>query len=103
MYLIAFTVPETHVEEVKTAMFNAGAGQQGAYSHCAWQTLGTGQFMPMEGNQAFIGETNTIETLPEYRVEMISDKQCIQEVVAALKQAHPYEVPYYQVITIEAI
>ena len=42
MYQIIFYVPATHVEQVKNAMFAAGAGNIGAYSHCAWQTLGEG-------------------------------------------------------------
>ena len=56
MYLLFFLVPETHLELTKNALFAVGAGSIGHYSHCAWQTLGEGQFMPLSGSDAFIGE-----------------------------------------------
>ena len=102
MYLLAFTVPESHLEIVKKAIFDAGAGKSGNYSHCCWQTLGEGQFMPLEGSQAFIGKINTIEKVSEYKVETLCEASCIEAVIVALKNAHPYEVPFYQVIKIEA-
>ncbi len=101
MYKIYFYVPVDHAEPVKNAMFKAGAGTIGPYACCAWQVLGEGQFMPLEGSNAFIGEQNQLEKVPEYRVEMICDSQCIQNVIRALKEAHPYEQPAYQVFRIE--
>lgn len=101
MYKICFYVPPTHAEEVKNALFAAGAGKLGLYSCCAWQTLGEGQFMPLEGSQAFIGEQNRLEKVAEYQVEMICDDQYIQAAIAALKKAHPYEEPAYQVWRVE--
>ncbi|HLF67331.1 MAG TPA: NGG1p interacting factor NIF3, partial [Gammaproteobacteria bacterium] len=74
MYKICFYVPEAHAEEVKMAMFEAGAGKIGRYSCCAWQTLGTGQFMPLSGSHAFIGETDRLEKVIEYKVEMVCDE-----------------------------
>ena len=53
MYSLCFYVPESHVEEVKQALFDAGAGRIGDYGSCAWQVLGTGQFQPMEGSEPF--------------------------------------------------
>ncbi|HVY53015.1 MAG TPA: NGG1p interacting factor NIF3 [Gammaproteobacteria bacterium] len=101
MYKICFYVPETHTEEVKKAMFAAGGGKLGLYSCCAWQALGEGQFMPLEGSHAFIGEENRLEKVSEYKVEMVCEDNLIQEVVKALKQAHPYEEPAYQVWRLE--
>ena len=103
MYKIIFHVPVAHVEVVKNAMFAAGAGNIGAYSHCAWQTLGEGQFMPLEGSDPFIGEKNQIEKIPEYKVEMICDDKLIQSVITALKSAHPYEEPAYFITRMEKI
>ena len=71
MYNISFYVPEDYTEQVKTALFDAGAGRIGDYLHCAWQTKGTGQFMPLQGSNAFIGEINCLEKVVEYKVEMM--------------------------------
>ena len=101
MYKICFYVPTSHAEIVKTAMFAKGAGKIGAYSCCAWQVLGEGQFMPLENNHAYIGEEGRLEKLPEYKIEMICKKEHIQAVIQALKQVHPYEEPAYQVWAIE--
>lgn len=101
MYKICFYVPITHVDQVKNAMFASGAGKIGNYSYCAWQILGEGQFMPLEGSNAFIGAQNYLEKVAEYKVEMVCDSQYIREVVAALKEAHPYEEPAYQIIKLE--
>lgn len=101
MYKVSFYVPETHAEEVKNAMFSAGAGKIGDYSHCAWQVAGIGQFLPLEGSDAFIGTIGKIEQTPELKVEMVCSSDCIREVIAALKTAHPYEEPAYQVIKVE--
>lgn len=98
MYLICFYVPIDHAEKVKNAMFTAGAGKIGQYSGCAWQTLGHGQFMPLEGSHAFIGEKHQLTTVQELKIEMVCTDEYIYAVVAALKQAHPYETPAYHVI-----
>ncbi len=60
MYKISFYVPEPDANQVKEAMFAAGAGVLGAYDHVAWQTLGTGQFRPLNGSNPSIGELNEI-------------------------------------------
>ncbi|BCA94543.1 structural toxin protein (hemagglutinin/hemolysin) RtxA [Legionella antarctica] len=102
MYKLCFHVPETHLENVKHAIFNAGAGRMGQYSHCCWQVCGEGQFMPLAGSNAFIGDVCQLEQVAEYKVETVCDKSCIDEVIAALKFAHPYEVPSYQVWSLES-
>jgi hypothetical protein len=79
------------------AVFRAGAGQMGDYDCCAWQVRGQGQFRPLEGSKPFIGEQGEIERVDEYRVETICDADKISAVVAALKLAHPYEEPAYDV------
>lgn len=98
MYQLIFYVPDTHLERVKAAVFSAGAGRLGDYDSCCWQTLGQGQFRPLGASQPFIGEHNTTEFVSEYRVEMIVAGEFIDEVIAALKTAHPYEMPAYHAI-----
>lgn len=95
MYKLAFFVPETHVETVKAAVFATGAGRIGDYDCCAWQTLGQGQFRPLDGSDPFLGKTGEVETVAEYRVELVCEDHLIGPAVAALKAAHPFEEPAY--------
>ena len=101
MYKICVFVPETAVEQVKQAMFAAGAGKIGDYDSCCWQTMGQGQFRPLEGSSPFIGEQNRIETVAEYRIEMVCADELIKDAVAAMKNSHPYEEPAYDVWKLE--
>lgn len=97
MYKIAFYVPESHKEQVKSAMFEQGAGRFDGYDYCSWETQGTGQFRPLDGSQPFIGKANQVECVDEYRVEMICKQDLIKAVITALLESHPYEVPAYEV------
>ncbi len=101
MYILYFLVPESHLEVVKNAIFTTGAGSIGNYQQCAWQTLGQGQFLPLPGSNAFIGEVNQLEKVSEYKVEIICTSAQINAAVQAMKAAHPYEEPAYQVIKCE--
>ncbi|AHF66329.1 Nif3-like dinuclear metal center hexameric protein [Pseudomonas cichorii] len=102
MYKLAFFVPASHVEQVKNAVFAAGAGRIGAYDHCSWQVLGQGQFRPLDGSQPFIGHGGVVETVEEWKVEMVVADEFIHQAVMALKQSHPYETPAYEVWRLEA-
>lgn len=101
MYKLCFYVPESHLETVKAAVFGSGAGRIGAYDHCCWQVLGQGQFRPLPGSSPFIGEQDRIDSVAEYRVELVCADERIAAAVAALKQAHPYEEPAYDVVRLE--
>jgi len=95
-YRLDIYIPDTHLEQVKQAVFDAGAGRIGNYDSCCWQTKGDGQFRALEGSQAFIGQKNRLESVVEYKVELVCDLECIDDVIAALKNAHPYETPAFQ-------
>lgn len=97
MYKFIAYIPQTHLDSVKTALFAAGAGQLGAYSHCCWQTLGQGQFQPLQGAKPALGKIGRLETVAEWRVEVIVPDDCIHAVVQAYQNAHPYEVPAYDI------
>lgn len=103
MYKLAFFVPPSHVEQVKNALFAAGAGRIGAYDCCSWQVLGQGQFRPLDGSQPFIGQAGEVEQVQEWKVELVVADEVIQQAVAALKDSHPYEVPAYDVWKLEEI
>jgi hypothetical protein len=103
MYKIAFFVPADHKEKVKQAIFATGAGRIGNYDCCSWEVLGTGQFRALSGSNPFIGQQGVIETVQEYRVELVCQDHLIQAAVAALRSAHPYEEPAFDVWKLESI
>jgi len=95
--LVVF-VPETHVEALKDALFDAGAGRLGDYERCSWQALGQGQFQPNAAANPYLGSAGKLESVFEYRVEMVCDDSCLAGAVAALRKAHPYEEPAFDII-----
>jgi hypothetical protein len=90
-------VPETHAAAVRKALGDAGAGREGAYSHCSFSVKGTGRFTPLEGAHPFIGKPGVPEEVVEERIETICYKKDIKKIIEAMKKAHPYERPAYEV------
>jgi hypothetical protein len=103
MYKLAVFIPTKYVEKVKNAMFDAGGGQIGNYDRCCFQTKGTGQFRPGQDSQPFFGTHGNVEYVEEVKVEMVCSQSAVREVISAMKQAHPYETPAYNVLRIEEI
>jgi hypothetical protein len=103
MYKMCYFVPETHVEQTKQALFDTGAGRIGDYDCCAWQCRGQGQFRPLEGSDPFLGKAGEIEAVDEYKVELVCADELIRDALAALKRAHPYEEPAYEVYRMEEL
>ncbi|SDS99703.1 hypothetical protein SAMN05216271_3310 [Halopseudomonas sabulinigri] len=101
MYKLCFYVPVSHVEQVKQAVFAAGAGRLGNYDCCSWQTLGSGQFRPLGGSTPHLGVQDQVEQVEEYRVEMLCSQACLPQVICALKAAHPYEEPAFDYATVQ--
>lgn len=101
MYKLVFFVPADHKEAVKQAVFATGAGKIGDYDQCCWEVLGQGQFQPLATANPFIGEPGKLETVAEYRVELVCSDELIRPAVQAMKSAHPYEEPAYDVIKLE--
>lgn len=103
MYKLGFFVPKSHLEQVKQACFDAGAGRIGNYDSCAWQVLGQGQFRPLGGSDPAIGEHGKLEQVEEYKVEMVCGDETIAAVKAALLSSHPFEEPAYDIVRLEDI
>lgn len=101
MWKLTVFIPAEHLENVKEALFEAGAGATAhGYDRCCWQILGQGQFRPLEGSHPFIGSQGTSETVAEYRVEMLCGEERKSAVTEALLAAHPYEQPAYDWVKI---
>jgi len=99
-YKLCFFVPESHVEPVKAAVFAAGGGRIGDYDCCAWQTVGQGQFRALDGADPFIGKVGEVERVAEFKVELVCSAETIVPAINALKAAHPYEEPAYDVLSL---
>jgi hypothetical protein len=94
--LVVF-VPESALDAVRDALFEAGAGRIGDYLRCSWYTAGTGTFLGGEDADPAIGERGREERVPELRLETVFPAERQREVVAALRAAHPYEEPAFDV------
>lgn len=91
MFKLCFFVPDSHLETVKLALFEAGAGRIGDYDRCCWQTRGTGQFRPLVGANPHLGAVGEEERVEEWKVELVCDDDRIQSTLMALRKVHPYE------------
>jgi hypothetical protein len=94
--LVVF-VPEGALDSVRDAVFAAGAGRIGDYERCSWYTAGTGTFKGGETTEPTIGKAGREERVPEVRLETVFPAELQREVVAALRRAHPYEEPAFDV------
>ncbi len=94
-------VPNDYSEKVKNALFEAGAGNIGFYDECSFSISGTGTFRPIEGSDPFSGTLNVRENAHEKMISVIFENFKQQQIIAAMKSAHPYEEVAYQIIKLE--
>ena len=94
--LVVFVPPES-LDAVRDALFAAGAGRIGDYERCSWYTQGTGTFLGGESTSPTLGERGREERVAELRLETVFPADRHDEVVAALRRAHPYEEPAFDV------
>lgn len=92
--LVVF-VPEDHAEQVFAAITAAGAGWNGNYSHCTFQTSGVGTFLPRTGANPFRGDVGAVSSVPEVRLETIIPAWKRERIIKAMLAAHPYEEVAY--------
>ncbi len=97
-YKLVVFVPVDALARVSNAVFEAGAGWIGNYRSCGFHADGTGTFLPLEGAHPAIGELGKLEKVREYRFETIVPAARLEAVVEAMKKAHPYEMPAFDVI-----
>ncbi len=94
-------VPHAQLEQVRQAMFDAGAGEIGAYDSCSFNMEGTGTFRGGEGSHPFAGETGVFHKEPETRLETIIPASLAGKVVRAMTTAHPYEEVAYDIYPLD--
>jgi dinuclear metal center YbgI/SA1388 family protein len=91
-------VPAEHADQVRRAITAAGAGAIGAYDSCTFSTPGEGRFRPLDGAVPAIGQVGELEVVREVRVEAVCPRPLRRRIVDALRAAHPYEEPAFDVV-----
>ena len=98
--LVVF-VPEENADEISSALTKAGAGVIGEYTHCTFRTPGTGTFFGGEGTDPYTGEKGRLERVPELRLETVVPAHAAARAAAAIRAAHPYEEPAFDVYPVD--
>ena len=91
-------VPVDAAQVVRAALAEAGAGRIGDYDHASFSSAGEGRFRPLAGAQPTIGSVGVPEVVAEERIEVVLERRLRAEVVTAMRRAHPYEEPAYDVV-----
>jgi dinuclear metal center YbgI/SA1388 family protein len=94
-------VPGTHLEAVRSAVFEAGGGHIGRYSGCSFMTTGTGTFTAEEGARPFVGEKGKPHEASEWRLEIVFPSHLESRVTRAMRAAHPYEEVAFDVVRLD--
>lgn len=98
--LVVF-VPRSHVEAVRKALFESGAGAIGNYDECSYNTAGYGTFRPLEGSQPVIGQVGVQERVEETKIEVIFPAYLERKIIVSMLSTHPYEEVAYDVFSID--
>jgi dinuclear metal center protein, YbgI/SA1388 family len=94
-------VPKDYSEQVKEALFSAGAGNIGFYDECSFSIAGNGTFRPVEGSNPFSGQQNVRENAEENMISVIFEGYKQGRIISAMKSAHPYEEVAYQIYNLD--
>jgi dinuclear metal center YbgI/SA1388 family protein len=90
-------VPDKDLGRVSDALFAAGAGRIGEYGECSFRLAGTGTFFGSDAANPTVGEKGRREEVGEWRLEVVCPEAQVEAVVAAMRQAHSYEEPAFDV------
>jgi len=96
--IIVLSAPHQHVDDLLQAIHEAGGGRLGEYSHSAYLIQGEGRFMASAAAHPGIGKAGQLNKVGEVRIETFCDKKDAKRVLAAIRDAHPYEEPIMYLI-----
>lgn len=94
-------VPKTHLDQVRNAIAEAGAGQIGDYEACSFSISGTGRFRPLADANPFIGKPGELESVEEIKIEVTVPQPNLHAVISAMRGSHPYEEIAYDVVALQ--
>jgi len=100
-YKVAVFVPIEDSDTVTVAMFKAGAGNIGEYSHCSFGNVGIATFMGSGNSKPHVGKRERLESVPEIKIEMLVNRWNLNSVLAAIKKVHPYEEPAFDIYPLD--
>lgn len=101
LFKLIVYVPTSHIDEVRQAFHEGGAGHIGNYSHCTFQTEGHGTFKPLEGSDPYSGTQHELSIVEEVRMESIVPEQNLSNVLQEVRRAHPYEEVAYDLYQLQ--
>ncbi|HEV7301919.1 MAG TPA: Nif3-like dinuclear metal center hexameric protein [Tepidisphaeraceae bacterium] len=101
-YKLVTFVPKDALPRVSEALFAAGAGHIGNYSHCSFQIDGRGTFVGEEGTNPTVGQSGRLETTAEVRLETVLPIARLNDALTALRASHPYEEPAFDLVQLAA-
>lgn len=96
-------VPAEHVDAVANAIFDAGGGRIGDYTHCSYRIAGEGTFFGTESTNPVVGRRGRVERVAEMRLEVIFPHARLKDVISAVRRTHPYEEPAFDVYRLESV
>lgn len=102
-YKLVVYVPVTHTDVVRKAIGDAGAGKFPSYTFCSFSSKGIGRFIPQPGASPAIGEIGKMEAVEEERIETLCPAEIVKDVLAAVRNVHPYEEIAYDIYPVEDI
>ena len=98
---LAVFVPVSHINKVAEAIHQSGGGIIGEYSHCSFRSTGTGTFKGSNESKPSIGKKGNVEFVEEVKLEVLVDKWRLNQVLDAVKKAHPYEEVAYDIYSLK--
>lgn len=102
-FKIVVFVPESDLMRVSDALFAAGAGIIGQYEQCSFRLAGTGTFFGLESTNPTIGQKGRREEVTEYRLEVVCPAQRLEAALSAMRKAHSYEEPAFDVYPLKQL
>jgi len=113
LFKLIIFIPQSHLEQLRIAICNAGAGRAcplreasrqagkiGKYDNCTFMSSGIGTYRPLKGAKPFRGEEGKLERTGEARLETFVEKKALEKVIKAIRKVHPYEEPVIEVYNV---
>ena len=102
-FKLVVTVPAEDAQRMRSVIGEAGAGRtaSGKYEFASFSSRGIGRFRPLEGAKPFLGEIGRIEEVEEERIETVVGEDLLENVLAKIREAHPYEEPVIDVLELK--
>lgn len=101
LYKLVVFVPDGDLARVSDALFAAGAGNIGQYSQCSFRLAGTGTFFGSDLSHPAVGQKGRREEVTEWRLEAVCPERALEQAIAAMRRAHSYEEPAYDVYPLQ--